>query len=1120
MQYRVLLQNDRRQRGALQLALPNVIGKFAARDEFIADSTVYSGSYSGAERATKRCLTSRPASCEDRKYRESEEALVGSPLRKANSPLEQPRPALDTGVSDTRDTVNEMTYGHLDMLVAYTRLLSVSSVIVAVSSAWTSSAATCHVPFTNIIQNHEDCGFYFDNEQPNDVHFGPKIWDTWNKQDQDELIRAVTTCWKSLSDMATEKSKQSTGITYAPSKPSTATETITVQATESHKAGTTISPEYALATVQGQRVLWRVSIMATTRESLLRLATRESSYQDWVLLLHKESLVRSSPIDSQTMSPGTHHHAIFGSDDGGRRPSLATNTSNSSTSSKLTHSSLKSSGSSSNRRIEMKRGVPLPIRAASEATNFLLPAESSVTSQTVITPSSMNSHVYPGAEENIQNQGHLQISDDAIAATLSLDDETSNESTVWDDASSAPVNSEDLVNLAINSPIGMVLATPELRLYWVNERWYEITRVEHGQDLNTWIEGVHPDSMPTLMEVLQGLMQDKVKRTGDIRWKHDTWSTFTAQVLLNAEGTVTAVAATIDDCTQRKTLELAQMEALKEKEATARRTAELASARAKELAEWQLQSRLLEQRTKEFAQMAEISSIALTCARPDGELVWANQAFPHEVNDWPSTVLPEDLATLNAKWNHLKNGRVLQAQTVPSVAGNNKDNLTFVSAIMDVTFEVRHHEAVERLNEERIREQTRLTAEAEERRKAAVFQKEQQALLIDVTSHELRNSINPILQSALLVKASLLEARGSVTADETRPAHGIDIQEDLEACDAIIDSANQMERVANDVLADPSRLSQTTVNLISNAMKFIVKSQVREVRIRIDISLEKPDDNGPIIPPSQISTKVLENSSPIYLYIAVHDTGPGMTKTELGKLFRRFSQANSDVHCQMGGSGLGLFIAKQLCELQGGRIEAISSPNEGATFRFFIKATAVKQIESSVLPSRPCSVPPKMPSMVVPVSVPPLHILVCDDNIVNRKTLARQLKQHKHKVVMAEDGQEALNVIFACEKAGTPFDCVCLDVNMPVLDGLAATRKLRVIEKDRGDVRGYWVVGCTGNARTEQINAVLESGMNAVITKPYNLQELLRVIQPPERVMDSGDGDTLSPAASVPAVKG
>lgn len=122
---------------------------------------------------------------------------------------------------------------------------------------------------------------------------------------------------------------------------------------------------------------------------------------------------------------------------------------------------------------------------------------------------------------------------------------------------------------------------------------------------------------------------------------------------------------------------------------------------------------------------------------------------------------------------------------------------------MDVTAEVRHEQAVARLNEERIQQQTLLAAEAEERRKAAVFQKEQQALLIDVTSHELRNSLNPITQSAILIKASLLEAQNradKAAADDLKV--GIDIQEDIEACDAIIDSANQMERVANDVLGE------------------------------------------------------------------------------------------------------------------------------------------------------------------------------------------------------------------------------------------------------------------------------------------------------------------------------
>jgi hypothetical protein len=198
----------------------------------------------------------------------------------------------------------------------------------------------------------------------------------------------------------------------------------------------------------------------------------------------------------------------------------------------------------------------------------------------------------------------------------------SEETTVWDDFSSAPVNPADLVNLAIHSPVGMVLATPELRLYWVNARWYEITKVQRGQDLNSWIDGIHPESMPILMDVLQGLMETKDKRTGDIKWKDGAWSTFTAQALWDPEGNVTGVAATIDDCTQRKNLQLAQLENLKVQEAAARHRAEEANATAKQLAEWQLQRRALERRTRQFAQMAEIASVGLTAAKTDGELIW------------------------------------------------------------------------------------------------------------------------------------------------------------------------------------------------------------------------------------------------------------------------------------------------------------------------------------------------------------------------------------------------------------------------------------------------------------------------------------------------------------------
>lgn len=208
-------------------------------------------------------------------------------------------------------------------------------------------------------------------------------------------------------------------------------------------------------------------------------------------------------------------------------------------------------------------------------------------------------------------------------------EQASPETTVWDEFSVAPVNSAELVNLAVHSPVGMVLATPELRLYWANPRWYEITQVQRGQDLNSWVDGVHHESLPILMDVLQGLMESKIKRTGEIKWKDGTWSTFTAQALWDSAGNVTSVAATIDDCTQRKNLEFAQLDHLKQQEAAARHKAEEASARAKQLADWQTQRRVLERRTRQFALMAEISSVGLSFAKTDGEIIWGG--FHHEL---------------------------------------------------------------------------------------------------------------------------------------------------------------------------------------------------------------------------------------------------------------------------------------------------------------------------------------------------------------------------------------------------------------------------------------------------------------------------------------------------------
>jgi signal transduction histidine kinase len=201
--------------------------------------------------------------------------------------------------------------------------------------------------------------------------------------------------------------------------------------------------------------------------------------------------------------------------------------------------------------------------------------------------------------------------------------------------------------------------------------------------------------------------------------------------------------------------------------------------------------------------------------------------------------------------------------------------------------------------------------------------------------------------------------------------------------------------------ADPGRLQQIIVNLCSNAIKFTAKQPVRKVAVQLEISLHPPEPGAPILPSEVAPPLTLADGQDLWLYVSVTDTGPGLKPDEISKLFSKFTQANPEIHTQMGGNGLGLFIAKHLCTLQDGRIEAVS-PGKGSVFRFFIRAEAViKPIEMI----RSKSVPE---GRSVAVDFQSLHVLVVDDNVINRKTLARQLKMHKHKVQLAEDGQEAL----------------------------------------------------------------------------------------------------------------
>lgn len=136
-------------------------------------------------------------------------------------------------------------------------------------------------------------------------------------------------------------------------------------------------------------------------------------------------------------------------------------------------------------------------------------------------------------------------------------------------------------------------------------------------------------------------------------------------------------------------------------------------------------------------------------------------------------------------------------------------------------------------------------------------------------------------------------------------------------------------------------------------MRFVASSEVRRIDVHVDIGTSPPQ-NGTCLPAGGGPVGA-DSDAPLYLYVAVADTGPGLLPAELETLFQRFSQASSKTHTVFGGSGLGLFVCRKIAELMGGRIEVASRYAEGSVFRFFVKTRAPQTRASVPAPAAPAA---------------------------------------------------------------------------------------------------------------------------------------------------------------------
>jgi CheY-like chemotaxis protein len=224
----------------------------------------------------------------------------------------------------------------------------------------------------------------------------------------------------------------------------------------------------------------------------------------------------------------------------------------------------------------------------------------------------------------------------------------------------------------------------------------------------------------------------------------------------------------------------------------------------------------------------------------------------------------------------------------------------------------------------------------------------------------------------------------------------------------------------------------------------------------------------------------LINSTPegLTLCFRIKDTGVGITAEQQAKLFKPFSQAESSTSRRFGGTGLGLAISLRLIELMGGSLRVDSAPGAGSTFTFTMRAQLAA---ANSVPARK--------NIGVPLAKKFTGtVLLVEDNVVNRKVAVATLKRFGLEVIEAENGRLALDVVRRAQ-----ISLIFMDVNMPVMDGIEATRNIRTAEAS-GELTGHRpIIALTANVMREAVAACLGAGMDDFLPKPFQRHQLLDV---------------------------
>jgi signal transduction histidine kinase/ActR/RegA family two-component response regulator len=281
--------------------------------------------------------------------------------------------------------------------------------------------------------------------------------------------------------------------------------------------------------------------------------------------------------------------------------------------------------------------------------------------------------------------------------------------------------------------------------------------------------------------------------------------------------------------------------------------------------------------------------------------------------------------------------------------------------------------------------------------------------------------------------------------------------------------------VPRTIRTDPTRLRQVLINLLNNAVKF---TQTGGVRLFVRAPRDADDD---------------PRAKPTWVRFDVVDTGIGMTEAQMARLFQAFTQSDASTARRFGGTGLGLTISKRLAQMLGGDVSAVSTPNIGSTFTLTIDAgplagemvTPTVAEDSALMPA-PAEAPITAPA---PAQTSGARVLLVDDRADNLTLIGLLLRSAGMRVETASDGGAAVDKALQAQAAGTPFDLILMDLQLPVLDGYEATRALRA--------RGFTkpIIALTAHAISDVKTACDQAGFTDALVKPVDTARLAAALR-------------------------